>query len=162
MQLKFLLDYTDSPLWANDPVAEKTFGYHVADLEGLGLRPETVALLNAVTRLYQNRLNPVYQGFPSFWSGQMFVAFQHLVKQAYEQVVQELGDRFEVKNGELALTTETIHVEKIDADLQAFLADPALFAREHGVVFGSVEELKREVAAAYRLWSLRAPYGMTI
>ena len=152
MKLKFLLDYTDSPLWANDAATESKFGYNITDLAGLGLKPDTIDQIHLMMEMFGEMLNPVYQGYPSFWSGRMFALFQRFANKVYQQLLDELGESVEVENREKAFLTEPIEVEKIDMELLMFLADPAKFSDENGVVYGSKEALKLDVDAAYGVW----------
>ena len=74
-KIKFRLDYSERPFWAGDAASAVKYGNNV-DLNELGLHANTIIRIASMTRLYGQRLNPVYPMFPSFWSGSMNLFFQ--------------------------------------------------------------------------------------
>lgn len=151
IKLRFLLDYTESPFWTIDEEAKSKFGYNV-DLDSLGLHKNTIIRTKSITKLFQQRINPVYQIFPSFWSGRMNLFFQMFMKKVYSEIENELGDKYELINGEYDLMSQEINIEQIDRDLSQFLAKPSKYADEHGITYNSRQELEKEIQMAYQDW----------
>jgi len=146
-----MLDYAESPLWANDEEARETYGYNI-DLTELGLRSNTITRTRTIMRLYQKRLNPVYPAFPSLWSGRMHLFFQLFVKQVYSEIVEDLSDKYEIENAAHHLMNEPIAIEEFDKKLRAFLQAPAKYADENGISYSTKEKLKTELQEAYQKW----------
>ena len=146
-----MLDYTESPFWAIDEEAKSKFGYNI-DLENLELSKNSKIRLGSIMKLFHQRLNPVYQMFPSLWSGRMNVFFQMFIKQVYSEIEHELVNKYELINGESDLMNEEINVEQIDKDLAEFLKDPSKYADKKGITYNSKEALNKEIQIAYEDW----------
>lgn len=146
-----MLDYTESPFWSFDEEARDNFGYNI-NLEKLDLSENTKIRLNSIIKLYAQRLNPVYQMFPSFWSGRMNSFFQILLKQVYIEIENELHDKYELINNEYELMNNEIDIEKIDNKLQAFLNNPSKYADEKGITYKTKESLNQRIQIAYKEW----------
>ena len=151
MKLKFMLEYSDSPFWAVDDETKKKFGNNVG-LENLELTSTTKNRINTMMELYWKRLNPIYQSFPSLWSGRMEVFYQVLVKMIYSEILDEIGKKYAIENGEIEYMSTIIDYEKIDIELQEFIKDPSKFADEKGIEYQSKEKLKSEILDAYLKW----------
>lgn len=151
-----MLDYADSPIWAMDEEANAKFGYNV-NLQNLELHPDTVAHVETMITLYWAALNPVYQGFPSFWSGKMTVFFQMLVRQVYAEIEIQTAGKFEIFNWESELMNDKIDVDQIDDDLKEFIDNPSKYADTIGIIYQSQsrDELKEEIQNAYQAWKAK-------
>lgn len=150
-QLKFKLDYTESPFWAIDEATKSKFGYNV-DLSHLELHSNTVIRIKSITHLYQEKLNPVYQLFPSFWSGRMNLFFQMFTQQVFSEIENEIGQEYQIINEEFALMNEEINIEEIDKSLNEFIENPSKYADKKGIIYTSKAELKAEIQKAYQAW----------
>ena len=146
-----MLDYTESPFWAIDKEAKSNFGYNIG-LKNLELSENSKIRLSSIMKLFHQRLNPVYQMFPSLWSGRMNVFFQMFLKQVYSEIEYELGNKYELINGESDLMNQEINVEQIDKDLTEFLKDPSKYADKKGITYNSKEALNKEIQIAYEDW----------
>ena len=151
-RLRFVFDYGCNPLWSTDDITNEKFGYHIDDLSKLGLSNKTIKLAEHCSDMFYNYLNPVYQGFPSFWSGRMYAFFQFSIKRLFDQIGNEIGMEYEIQNEELDRFNEIIDSNKIDSDLSSFVSNPVDFALKKGVNFRSEEELKREIRNTYKEW----------
>ncbi|MFD0991034.1 hypothetical protein ACFQ1R_13075 [Mariniflexile jejuense] len=152
-KLKFMLDYGTNPLWSNDEFTSQKFGYHIDRLEDLGLSAKTIELSKIVTSLYWDRLNPIYQMLPSFWSGEMHLFFQRKLKELFELVVDEIGNDYEIENKEEQEINTTIDTQNIDIEVNEFLKNPNSFYRRNGIKFNKTDdEEKRYVALEYEKW----------
>lgn len=152
MKLKFLLDYTDSPIWSNDDETRQKFDYNIVDLESLGLSPSTRIKIHSLMKLFTQRLNPVYQGFPSMWSGRMHIFFQEFLKHVFELISNELSEKYQLENLEHSSMYEIIDHKKIDRELANFLENPSTYADSKGIFYTSKEKLKEEIQQAYKNW----------
>lgn len=151
MKLKFMLDYTESPFWAIDEEAKVKYGYNV-DLKDLKLKKNTVIRIKSIIKLFHQKLNPVYQIFPSFWSGRMNLFFQMFINQVYNEIKSEIGNKFELINAEYELMNNKVNIEQIDKDLNQFLNNPSKYADEKGITYKSKKELESEIKIAYQDW----------
>lgn len=139
-KLLFKLDYGANPLWSNDGFTRQKFGYNIDNLKDLGLSDATIELSNFVTALYWARLNPIYQGLPSFWSGEMHAFFQNKIRQLLTDILTEIGNLYDVQNKEENEINALIDRQKIDMDLNAFLNNPNDYYRKKGITFSKTEE----------------------
>lgn len=146
-----MLNHTESPFWAIDEDAKSKFGYNIG-LENLELSKNSIIQIGLIIKLFHQRLNPVYQMFPSLWSGRMNVFFQMFLKKTLSKIEQELGNKYELINGECDLMNEEINIEQIDKDLKEFLQDPSKYADKKGIIYKSKEALNKEIQAAYEDW----------
>lgn len=146
-----MLNHTESPFWAIDEDAKSKFGYNIG-LENLELSKNSIIQIASIIKLFHQRLNPVYQMFPSLWSGRMNVFFQMFLKKTLSKIEQELGNKYELINGECDLMNEEINIEQIDKDLKEFLQDPSKYADKKGIIYKSKEALNKEIQAAYEDW----------
>lgn len=146
-----MLNHTESPFWAIDEDAKSKFGYNIG-LENLELSKNSIIQIGLIIKLFHQRLNPVYQMFPSLWSGRMNVFFQMFLKKTLSKIEQELGNKYELINGEYDLMNEEINIEQIDKDLKEFLQDPSKYADKKGIIYKSKEALNKEIQAAYEDW----------
>ena len=151
-KLRFVFDYGCNPLWSADDMTNEKFGYHIDDLSKLGLSAQTITLAEHCSDMFYSYLNPVYQGFPSFWSGRMYAFFQFSIKRLFDHIVNEIGTEYEIKNEELERFNQIIDSNKIDADLTTFVNNPVAFAIKNGVNFRSEEELNNEIQMSYTAW----------
>lgn len=146
-----MLDYTESPFWAMDDESKQKFGYNVG-LNSLNLDENTVIRVKSITELFWQRLNPIYPGFPSLWSGRMHVFFQMFLKQVYSEIENTLRPKYKLVNDEHELMNRQIDVEQIDRELKEFLKDPSKYADANGISYKSKERLKEEIQIAHRDW----------
>jgi len=153
MKLKFKLDYTESPFWADDEEVKSKFGYNV-ELTNLDLHKSTVIRLKSITKLFEQRTNPIHQNFPSFWSGRMNLFFQMFTKQVYSEIINKIGDKYELINDETDLMNREINIEQIDKYLKEFLVNPSKYAIEKGITYNSKNELEEEIQIAYQKWEI--------
>lgn len=151
-KFKYMFDYGCYPIWAVDDKSIERFGFNISDLEGLGLSGKTTKLIESNCEMFDNYLNPVYQMFPSFWSGRMHAFFQYSIRFLYEQIVEEIGNEYDIENQEIERFNEKIDIEKIDTVLKAFVDNPAEFASKKGISFSSSDELKEEIRTAFNEW----------
>lgn len=151
-KIKYKFDYGCYPIWAVDDKSIDQFGFNISDLKGLGLSGKTIKLIEFNCEMFDNYLNPVYQMFPSFWSGRMHAFFQYSIKFLYKQITAEIGTEYEIENHEIERFNEKIDIEKIDNDLKSFVNNPAEFAIKKGISFNSSEELKAEIQTAFSEW----------
>jgi hypothetical protein len=121
-----MLDYGSDFLWADDQETEDLYGYQV-DLVRLGIPEATLALHEFVSYLYHMRLNPIYQNFPSFWSGETHLFFQEKVIQPYNDIKAAVRDGLEIAVAESTAIemNEQIDVVLINNTLKDFVLNPA-------------------------------------
>lgn len=146
-----MLDHTESPLWANDQETESIYGYNI-DLQSLNLLPGTITRIRSITNLYSEKLNPIYQGFPSLWSGRMQLFYQLFIRHVYDEITNQIGKEFEIENKELPLMTEHIDVDEIDKNLEEFILNPTDYADKKGISYNSKDELRRDIQEALAKW----------
>lgn len=147
MKIKFMLEYSNSPFWAIDEESKKKYGYNI-NLEELNLSKSSRVRINSIMKLYKSKLNPVYQGFPSLWSGRMSLFFQMFLKQVYSEVELELRDLFEIINHEEEFINDKIDVEQIDEKLKEFVSNPSKYADDNRISYKSKEELTNKIKNA--------------
>ena len=135
-QIKFMLDYSCSPLWTNDEKTRTRYDYNI-DLEEIGLTTKTSEKAEIVVSMFHESLNPIYQGFPSFWREELYIYFNQKLTNVYDSICLEIGNEFEIIN--LA--------EKLSEDKKRspFLDDPVHYCLQHGVRFRDGDELVKEV-----------------
>ena len=152
-KLKFMLDYGANPLWSNDEFTRQKFGYNIDKLEDLGLSDKTIELSKLVTDLHWDRLNPIYQMLPSFWSGEMYLFFYRKLGQLFNSILSDISDVYDIENKEEDQLTQTIDIQKINSELRQFLFDPASYYRTNKISFiGQDEEEKLKVETEFRKW----------
>ena len=152
-KLEFMLDYGASPLWSNDEFTRQKFGYNIDKLEDLGLSDKTIELSKFVTDLYWDRLNPIYQMLPSFWSGEMSLFFQNKLRFLFDRILTEIDNAYDIENKEEIELTQIIDIQKINIELNQFLFDPASYYRTNKISFiGQDEEEKLKVALEFKKW----------
>ena len=152
-KLKFMLDYGANPLWSNDEFTRQKFGYNIDNLGDLGLSDKTIELSKLVTELYWDRLNPIYQMLPSFWSGEMCLFFQNKLGQLFDSILTEISNVYEIENKEDDELTQSIDIQTINAELRQFLFDPASYYRTNKISFnGQDEEEKLQVDLEFKKW----------
>ena len=147
MKIKFLLEYTDSPFWSEDEESRKLFGNNI-ELKELNLSKSAMVRLNSIMNLYYSKLNPVYQGLPSLWSGRMNLFFQMFLKQVYSELKLELENKFELTNYEQKLMDNEIDVEQVDKNLTEFMNDPSEYADKNGINYKSKLEFNNKIRLA--------------
>ncbi|GAB4216065.1 MAG: hypothetical protein OHK0012_17570 [Synechococcales cyanobacterium] len=136
--LRFQLDYCASPLWNKEG--------NIGNIQRLGVSPQTEQLANELTSYLYDHLNPVYQGFPSFWGEDLCQWFNGRVLVLYEQLCRELSDCFD-----LVFAETTFYPLHRDPDVDVLLRDPVGYCQEHGVNYGQDEAaLIAEVEQAYQ------------
>ena len=133
-----MLDYSCSPLWTSDRQLQAKYGYNIA-LEEIGLTVETIKKAEIIVSMFYDGLNPIYQGFPSFWREELCVYYNQKVADVYESVCWEIGDRFKIIN----LTGKFTEDEKRGS----FVDAPVNYCLQHGINFGDTTTLIQEVAA---------------
>jgi hypothetical protein len=153
-KLRFMLDYGCNCLWSEDKITENRFGYHIKNLNDVGLTETTIQLNEYVSDLYYLRLNPIYQSLPSFWSGEMHLFFQNKLMELYNKVVEELSDKFEIVIPDITKNemNEKIDVVKINSDLKKFVEDPVAYFTNKGISFYGEQSLIDEVNTEYENW----------
>ena len=152
-KLTFMLDYGANPLWSNDEFTRQKFGYNIEKLEDLGLSDKTIELSSFVTGLYWDRLNPIYQMLPSFWSGEICLFFQSKLQLLFDRILIEIGNAYDIENKEESELTQTIDIQKINTELNQFLFDPASYYRTSKISFiGQDEEEKLKVDLEFKKW----------
>jgi hypothetical protein len=156
-----MLDYTESPIWANDQEAESLYGYNI-DLHTLNLQPGTITQIRTITNLFSERLNPIYQGFPSLWSGRMHLFYQLFIRHVYDEIKNQIGKEFEIENKELQLMTEEIDVAEIDRTLEEFILNPTDYADKKGIKYNSKDDLKKDIQEALAEWKIKEHRWMMI
>lgn len=136
--IKFMLDYSCFPLWTNDKELQAKYDYNI-DLEKIGLTPETIKKAEIIVSMFYDRLNPLYQNFPSFWREKLCVYYNKKVADVYDNICLEIGDRFEIINvvGEFSEDKERL----------SFLNNPVDYCLQRGISFGDATTLIEEVAA---------------
>ena len=87
-KFKFMLDYDCNCLWGVDEKTKNKYGYSIINLIELGLSEKTIKLNNLIIEIYYTNLNPIYQGLPSFWSGEMYKYFQDKVIELYNCIIK--------------------------------------------------------------------------
>ena len=142
-----MLEYAESPFWSADDESRNMYGYNI-NLDKLNLSKSSRVRINSIMRLYSSKLNPVYQGYPSLWSGRMNLFFQMFLKQVYSEIEKELKDKFELINYEYSTMNKEIDVEQIDILLEEFLSNPSLYADEKGITYKSKEKLNEDIKNA--------------
>lgn len=135
-----MLDYSCSPLWANDEKTRTKYGYNI-DLEEIGLTTKTSEKAEIVVSMFYEGLNPIYQCFPSFWREKLCVCFNQKVTDVYDSICSEIGNEFEIIN-----LTEKLSEDKRRA---SFLNDPVGYCLQYGVSFRDGNELVKEVEAEH-------------
>ncbi|MBV7440838.1 hypothetical protein KRX57_05340 [Weeksellaceae bacterium TAE3-ERU29] len=155
--LKFMLEYECNTLWANDEKTEAKFGYHIDDLTEVGLSLSTIKLNNIVKELYYLRLNPIYPGFPSFWSAKMHLFFQEKVRNLYQAIIKDTKNNFKVIVPEFTVEelNEEINSEKIDIELDKFINNPTEYCNKHSILFNNRQDLEKEIMIEYRKWKIK-------
>ncbi|MCI9263908.1 MAG: hypothetical protein HFF06_04985 [Oscillospiraceae bacterium] len=97
-QLRYFFDWgLDTCLWAGNDAAREKFGYPVS-LGELSLSPALTSELEKLCAEFQTCLNWDDPPAPSPWSDPQKEEFLCRSRSAYEQLLQELGESFEVKN----------------------------------------------------------------
>ena len=148
-----MLDYGANPLWSNDEFTRQKFGYNIDKLEDLGLSDKTIELSKFVTDLYWDRLNPIYQKLPSFWSGEMSLFFQNKLRFLFDRILTEIDNAYDIENKEEIELTQIIDIQKINTELNQFLFDPVSYYRTNKISFiGEDEEEKLKVALEFKKW----------
>ena len=142
-----MLEYAESPFWSADDESRNMYGYNI-NLDKLNLSKSSRVRINSIMRLYSSKLNPVYQGYPSLWSGRMNLFFQMFLKQVYSELEKELKGKFDLINYEYSTMNKEIDVEQIDIVLEEFLSNPSLYADKNGVTYKSKEKLNEDIKKA--------------
>jgi hypothetical protein len=139
-QIKFRLDYSCSPLWTNDEETRTKYDYNI-DLKEIGLTTKTSEKAEIVVSMFYESLNPIYQGFPSFWREKLCVDFNQKVTDVYDSICMEIGNEFEIID----------FTEKLSEDKRrsSFLNDPVDYCLQHGVRFRDGDELVKEVESEH-------------
>lgn len=161
MKIKFMLEYAESPLWAIGDEAQAKYGYNI-DLKDLNLHPNTIIRIKTMTQLYWEKLNPIYQGFPSFWSGRMNVSYQTLVNLVFNEIENQIGQYHEIINEEISFLTESINVDKIDLQLKDFISDPSYYSDKKGITYKCKIDLKEKIRVAFEEWQIEELKWTTI
>jgi len=147
-RIKFMFDYGCSPLWFVDDTVADEFGYNIDEFKKLGLSQSTIQLIELNCAFYESQLNPVYQGYPSFWSGRMHVFFQSNMLSLLEVIKNEIGHKYDVENHQ----SNAVNVQMIDAIVSDFVQDPVAFSVKNGITFQSAGNLQSAVAQAHKTW----------
>jgi len=148
-----MLDYGVNPLWSNDNLTEQKFGFYIKNLKDIGLSDKTILLSEFVTNLYSDRLNPIYQMLPSFWSGEMCLYFQKKLGELFDNILCEIGSQFEIENKEQNELNLKIDIQKKNVELGQFLDNPALYFRTKNISYSGTDlEEKTKVLIAYEKW----------
>ena len=148
-----MLDYETTPLWSNDEFTIQKFGYNIDNLKDLGLSDETIELSQFVMNLYYDRLNPIYQMLPSFWSGEMHMYFQNKLRQLFECILTDIGNKYDIENKAESEINSNIDVHQINAELNNFLTNPNLYYRKNGItIYKTDEEEKFFIGLEYEKW----------
>ena len=134
-KIKFMLDYGANPLWSNDEFTRQKFGYNIETLEDLGLSYKTIELSKLVTELHWDRLNPIYQMLPSFWSGEMYLFFQNKLRLLFDSILTDISNVYDIENKEEDQLNQTIDIQKINSELRQFLFDPTSYYRTNKISF---------------------------
>ena len=153
-RITYMFDYGCFPLWLVDEEVGDEFGYNidVDECAKLGLSESTIQLINLNCAYYETKLNPVYQGYPSFWSGRMHTFFQLNSRFLLEKIVSDIGDKFLVKNHITNELSTRIDIEQVDALVAEFVHDPVHYSNMNDVTFQSEGNLRIEIAEAYVVW----------
>ena len=84
-QIKFMLDYSCSPLWTNDEEIQVKYGYNI-DLEEIGLTTKTIKKAEIVVSMFGDSLNPIFQVFPSLWREELCIYFNQKLADVYDSI----------------------------------------------------------------------------
>ncbi|MBX2842904.1 MAG: hypothetical protein KTR26_14130 [Flammeovirgaceae bacterium] len=152
-KIKYMFDYDCYPLWSIDDATIKQFGFNITDLRGLDLSDSTIKMIEYCCEMFDGQLNPIYPGFPSFWSGRMYAFFQYSIKHLLEKINKDIQEFYEIENHEVQRFNEEINIERIDIELKNFLSNPAQFAIKNGISFNSEKELKNEIQNSFNEWN---------
>ena len=136
MQIKFMLDYSCSPLWTSDRELQAKYGYNI-DLKKIGLSTETIKKAEIVVSMFYDSLNPIYQMFPSFWREELCVEFNQKVADVYKNICWEISNRFEI--------TDLTRKFTEDEERRSFVDDPVHYCLQHGISFGDASTFIQEV-----------------
>jgi len=152
-KFKFMLDYGCNCLWGFDEKTQNKYGYHIEDLTELGLSKETIKLNDLVDELNCTYLNPIYQGFPSFWSGEMHKYFQSKVTELYKNIEKEVGNLYEIILHESSkdLIEKEINMAEINNFIEDFIANPIKYIPK-GIYIKDEIIFKKEITEEYNKW----------
>ncbi|MFT7590636.1 MAG: hypothetical protein ACI9UJ_000547 [bacterium] len=151
-RITFMFDYGCSPLWLVDEEVGNEFGYNIDAFDKLGLSKPTIQLIEVNCAYYETKLNPVYQGYPSFWSGRMHIFFQLSIKALLENIKNEIGDKYTLEDHITNGLGKPIDPELVDNLVVNFVKDPVQYSKENGVNFQSEGNLRSEISEAYKTW----------
>ena len=96
-RLRYFYEYTPHCLWADNEDAHDQFGYGIANKD-LPLSEKTRNLLDSLCDEFHTCLNWDDPTGPSPWTKEHFVDFRNRALEAYNILVKELGDEYEVIN----------------------------------------------------------------
>ena len=152
-----MLDYGCNCLWSANYASEKEFGYHIDDLDSIGLSNSTIFLNEIIIKLFSDRLNIIYPVLPSFWSGEMQLFFQKKVKELYKNIIAELGDKFDIEISKSALSemNDEIDIDKINTELKVFIENPVEYFIKNKIEFNDKQSLIEEVKREYKNWQIK-------
>ncbi|OJU13685.1 MAG: hypothetical protein BGN88_06570 [Clostridiales bacterium 43-6] len=95
-KLKFRFEWGGYCIWANNDDARNDFGYPI-HVDELPISDRLKKLLLELENEHDTSLNWEYPPDPSAWSDEQFDSFGTRSKDAYNMLVKELGDDFEVE-----------------------------------------------------------------
>lgn len=99
-KFSFWIEWGGTCLWSKNDKARNCFDYAV-DNNDLPISKELKDLLHQLEKEYQSALNWDYPPDPSPWTKEKALDFKKRATVAYDRLIKELGDEFEV---EYALT----------------------------------------------------------
>lgn len=105
--------------------------------EKVVLSTSAVEKSRIIINLHNDTLNPLYQGFPSFWQEKLCVFYNSKGTELFQLICYEIGDKFEIVNHFLGMHEHP--------ELNFFLNDPVGYCLSHGVTFGDQKVLLKEV-----------------
>ena len=96
-RLRYFYEYTPHCLWADNEDAHDQFGYGIANKK-LPLSEKTIELLDSLGDEFHGCLNWDDPTGPSPWTKEHDIDFYNRALEAYNILVKELGDEYEVIN----------------------------------------------------------------
>lgn len=95
-KLRFFFEFGGYCLWADDERTTKKFGYAIP-CDALPISKELIQELTYLEKEFQTSLDWEYPPNPSPWSEEQRQIFEKRTKKAYEKLVIELRECFDIK-----------------------------------------------------------------
>lgn len=97
--IKFMFDYcADSCIWTVNREAENKYGEGIIPLEKLFISDDLANKIKALCTEYNSSLNWEEPSLGTVWSSEQIESFRTRAQMAYNELVNELGQGFEIQN----------------------------------------------------------------